>query len=213
MFSGSRFCAHCGAEAVREVLAEEKPLVCPRCREPMQALRLGGTETRECSACGGLWLDPASLQRLANAREERAGVVGVLAARVPTAGAAPDVVRYIPCPRCGKLMNRVNFAQSSGVVLDVCKNDGVWLDRGELQRVLGFVEAGGLTIARERERERLVDEQRRLAAMRSDNGIGTASSDMSTFSLHARWPTEAGAPPVDLMHRLLFDALGVVSSS
>src|SRR4051812_34973959 len=62
MFAGSRFCARCGAEARRELVAEDVALSCPRCREAMQALRLGGTTARECSACGGLWLDPASLQ-------------------------------------------------------------------------------------------------------------------------------------------------------
>src|SRR5690348_8892055 len=141
MFAGSRFCAHCGAEAVREHVEEDKPLKCPRCSEDMQALLLGSTFAHECAQCGGLWLDPGSLQTLANAREETAGVVSVLAARIPLATVAPDVVRYIPCPRCEKLMNRSNFARSSGVILDVCKEHGVWLDRGELQRVLGFIES------------------------------------------------------------------------
>jgi len=66
---------------------------CPRCREPMQALKLGGTVARECSACGGLWLDPESLQKLSDSREERAGIVGMLAARVPTAGTPPEAGR------------------------------------------------------------------------------------------------------------------------
>jgi Zn-finger nucleic acid-binding protein len=210
MFAGSRFCAHCGAEATRELLLEEQALACPRCRESMQALKLGSTVARECGACGGLWLDPASLQRLTDAREESSGVITALAARVATATVAPDVVRYIPCPTCEKLMNRVNFAHSSGVVLDVCKNHGVWLDRGELQRVLGFVQAGGLTIARERERERLVEEQRRLAALQSDRGVGAMSADATSFSFHARSTSDTSVAPTDLVQRLLYDALGIV---
>jgi Zn-finger nucleic acid-binding protein len=209
MFAGSRFCANCGVEATREHVDENTPLKCPRCREDMQALRLGSTTARECAQCGGLWLDPESLQKLANAREESAGVVSALAARVPLNAAPPDVVRYIPCPRCDKLMNRSNFARSSGVILDVCKAHGVWLDRGELQRVLGFVESGGLTVAREREREELVEEQRRLTALRDHpQQMGLSSFAMTPGMMaHVNGTTAA---PETLFDHLLRDALGSV---
>lgn len=209
MFAGARFCANCGAEATREHVEEDKPLECPRCREDMQALRLGRITARECGQCGGLWLDPESLQALANAREESAGVVSTLAARVPLNAAPPDVVRYIPCPRCDKLMNRSNFARSSGVILDVCRAHGVWLDRGELLRVLGFIESGGLTVAREREREELVEEQRRLAALR-DRPQQMSGARLSTTSGMTMRINSGSATPETVFDRLLRDALGVV---
>jgi Zn-finger nucleic acid-binding protein len=71
-------------------------------------------------------------------------------------------------------MNRTNFAKSSGVVLDVCKNHGVWLDRGELQRVLQFVDRGGLAPARAREQQQLVEERRRLESLKSFPGHAPA---------------------------------------
>jgi Zn-finger nucleic acid-binding protein len=74
-------------------------------------------------------------------------------------------VRYSPCPACAKIMNRVNFARSSGIVLDICKAHGVWLDADELRRVLEFLRAGGLQQAREREK-RALDEELRLLRMR-----------------------------------------------
>jgi Zn-finger nucleic acid-binding protein len=209
LFKGSRFCAHCGAEATRETLEDDKPLPCPRCKEPMELMRIGGTTLRSCMACGGLWLDPSSLQRLCDTREERASVVSVLAARVPTSSGVQDVVRYIPCPSCTKLMNRLNFAHSSGVILDVCKSHGVWLDRGELQRVLGFVDAGGMTVAREREREKLIEEQMRLKALQANPIVQTTISTHVTFgSRNGAWTTttdNAGDSPFE---RLLFDVLG-----
>jgi Zn-finger nucleic acid-binding protein len=177
----------------------------------MDLLRLGGTTLRSCAACGGLWLDPESLQRLCDTREERASVVSVLAARVPTTGVAPDVVRYIPCPVCTKLMNRTNFAHSSGVILDVCKSDGVWLDRGELQRVLGFVDAGGMTVAREREKQKLAEEQRRLTALQSASiGGGRVSSTHSVFTAGSSGWTTANDVMGNSIERVLLDALGVV---
>ena len=212
MFAGSRFCAHCGAEATRELIEEERPLACPRCREPMQALRLGATTARECSACGGLWLDPASLQRLSDQREEHADVVSMLALRIPTVATPPDVVRYIPCPVCQKLMNRKNFAQSSGVVLDVCTHHGVWLDRGELERVLGFVAGGGLARAREREKQRLVEEQRRLAALQNAPIGQGSSSSFSSFVHHETTWTRVQTSSHESLGHLLLDALNIVVS-
>lgn len=208
MFVGSRFCAHCGAEAARELVDDERTLACPRCREPLQGLRLGATAARECHACGGLWLDPDTLQRLADGREAHAGVISALAARAASASATPDTVTYIPCPDCAKLMNRVNFARASGVIVDVCRTHGVWLDRGELQHVLQFIDDGGLARARDHEREQLADERRRLAAMLANP---SRDSGMTAFTLrHDGRPDERDAVPTGVFATLLSDLLGAI---
>jgi Zn-finger nucleic acid-binding protein len=75
-----------------------------------------------------------------------------------------DQVRYIPCPVCKRLMNRRNFASVSGVIIDICRDDGVWFDNQELGRIVQFIEAGGLDKAREVEaRER--EHSQRMKAM------------------------------------------------
>jgi Zn-finger nucleic acid-binding protein len=58
-------------------------------------------------------------------------------------------------------MTRKNFGRSSGVIVDVCTRHGIWFDRGELPRVLDFVEAGGLELARRRDLDEQRDSQRR----------------------------------------------------
>ena len=45
-------------------------------------------------------------------------------------------------------MHRRNFASISGVMIDVCRKHGVWLDHSELERILAFVREGGLDRAR-----------------------------------------------------------------
>jgi len=47
--------------------------------------------------------------------------------------------RYVPRPQCQQLMNRKNFAETSGAIVDVCKPHGIWLDRDELGRIIQFV--------------------------------------------------------------------------
>ena len=177
MFKGSRFCARCGAEAVRELVDDEKPLHCPRCRETMQGMQLGAIHVSECAECGGLWLDPATLQTLCDDRERHADVIATLSAHAAVRSVISDTVRYVPCPQCGKLMNRTNFAHISGVILDVCRHHGVWLDRGELEHIIQFVESGGLVVQREREREQLADETRRLAALAARSGNASYPSE------------------------------------
>jgi Uncharacterized protein conserved in bacteria len=209
MFNGSRFCARCGAGAKREVVEGAPALSCPRCRSDMQALKLGETEVQECGACGGLWLDPTSLQRLSDARESHADVISALATRLPANAVAPEVVRYVPCPSCAKLMNRTNFAKSSGIVLDTCKDHGVWLDRGELERVLTFVSAGGLARAREREQEQLVEERRRLTALQDNPG--SAAAGAVVFNTTQDLPEDDVA--TSLLARIFVDAAGLFIGS
>ncbi len=186
------------------MLDDESKRKCPRCAEEMQALQLGATIVRECATCGGLWVDPSTLQKLCDDREAHAGVESTLAARTPTNTAPTDTVRYIPCPHCAKLMNRVNFAHSSGVIMDVCKSHGVWLDRGELQRVVGFVERGGLSAEREHERQQLVEERRRLEAAKAAGATPMNDYGGITISM-ARRNSSSGSP----VEHFLSDALGL----
>lgn len=204
MFAGSRFCARCGAEATRDVVDDGVSLNCPRCAASLQALRLGATTVHECAACGGLWMTPDSLQKLCDDREAHAGVASTLDARVPTQAAPPDTVRYIPCPNCAKLMNRVNFAHASGVIMDVCKAHGVWLDRGELRRVMGFVEQGGLAAAREHEMAQLGEERRRLDAAKIGGTV--TSAEFGSFTISASVRRSSAGTPLD---QLLSDAIGL----
>lgn len=51
-----------------------------------------------------------------------------------------DVWRDDSTPRIRRPSNRKNFGRSSGVIVDICRRHGVWFDRGELPRVLAFVE-------------------------------------------------------------------------
>ena len=73
----------------------------------------------------GLWVDTASLEHICAERERQAGVLGMTQpGEAPASGANEDKVRYLPCPECRKLMNRVNFAGYSNVIVDVCKSHG-----------------------------------------------------------------------------------------
>jgi Zn-finger nucleic acid-binding protein len=184
MFLGAKFCSHCGARADRTEVEAAKAERCPRCGSAMQAATIGKTTVRECLRCEGLWVDTASLERICADREKQAAVMGV-ADPEPAPGSVvlEEKVRYIPCPICGKLMNRVNFAHWSGVVVDICKGHGTWFDRDELRRVVEFIRAGGLEVARAREIADLEDQKRDLKAGRVANAWDTTTqADESRYA-------------------------------
>lgn len=81
-------------------------------------------------------------------------------------------IRYVQCPICAQHMHRKNYGKTSGVILDLCHQDGIWFDRGELPLILRFVEQGGLdraeaiAVREEKEREHRARVER--AARRHD---------------------------------------------
>jgi hypothetical protein len=74
-----------------------------------------------------------------------------------------------------------NFGGTSGVIVDVCKEHGVWLDHAELEKVLAFVRGGGLARARERELARVKEETERALSARSA-GLSPAGFGPDPFS-------------------------------
>jgi Zn-finger nucleic acid-binding protein len=161
MFMGMKHCPWCGSEAAgKEVSGLSGP--CPRCGVDLFIVKVGSAGLSECRQCGGLWVDKSSFQQICEDRERQETVLGVALPLVELAKVSAPARMYVPCPACGQLMNRVNFAACSGIVIDWCKQHGSWFDQNELRQVVEFIQAGGLKKSREREKVRLEEENRRL---------------------------------------------------
>jgi Zn-finger nucleic acid-binding protein len=128
----------------------------------MLAVAIGSTTIRECERCFGLWVDVPSFEKICADREQQAAVLG--AASPAPLGVVNETgkVRYAPCPECAQLMNRINFARCSGVIVDICKGHGSWFDKDELTRIVEFIRAGGLDAARAKEKAAIEEERRQL---------------------------------------------------
>jgi Zn-finger nucleic acid-binding protein len=164
VFVGQNFCPHCGAKAERQPAAEAgKPLPCPSCKTNLEAVALGGITIRECPQCEGTWIDGDTLRQICDSREEQSALLG-MASHAPS-GDGRNIeqrIRYLPCPVCGELMNRVNFANCSGVIVEVCRAHGTWFDCEELRAITEYIRDGGLEKSRQREKEELKEERRKL---------------------------------------------------
>jgi Zn-finger nucleic acid-binding protein len=169
MFRGAKHCVHCGArvfDTAADADAASGPHKCPRCKHALTVTAVGSAFLEECGGCGGVWVDAQSFQQLCQSREQQAAYVGAGSPLPPPSlGAAATheaAVQYVRCPLCARVMNRMNFARHSGVVVDVCNGHGTWFDRDELRQIVEFIRDGGLDAAREKDRVQLELERERL---------------------------------------------------
>jgi len=164
IFLGMNHCPWCGEQASAGRPLENAEGKCPRCNVSFLLVRVGKKILNECPACGGLWVDNDTLQEICTDQEQQQAVMGFDPGSVtaPSAAASPSGRTYIPCPQCKKLMNRRQFADCSGVIVDWCKAHGTWFDRNELRQIVQFIQAGGLQKSREREKFKLEEEKQHL---------------------------------------------------
>jgi len=143
------------------MITEDKAGDCPRCKVDLDLLTIEETTLRECTKCGGLWADVETFEIVCADTEKQSSVLGFFNNR-QTSSVAPAKINYVPCPDCGQLMNRNNFAHSSGVVIDTCKEHGAWFDADELPKIVEFIRKGGMEHARQKELAEIKDERSRL---------------------------------------------------
>jgi Zn-finger nucleic acid-binding protein len=159
MFDGAIYCPTCGARRARTE-GGARTALCPGCKGTMTEVDVGSTPLLECEACGGVWIDAVTFERLCTDADSQAAVLHRYAEAERRA--IDTTVHYRPCVTCGTMMNRLNFGKISGTVVDVCKGHGTYLDTGELHRIVQFIRGGGLERARQRQIEDLKDEEKRL---------------------------------------------------
>ncbi|HDQ99937.1 MAG TPA: hypothetical protein ENN51_06610 [candidate division WOR-3 bacterium] len=118
---------------------------CPRCREPvLNEVQVGTIAVDVCPECRGTWFDTGELAATLRAGELPAELRGPTepgpeeprsaVLRQPRAHPAPE--SDLPCPRCGRVLDRYWYAAEPGrtFLVDGCRQGhGVWLDAGELE--------------------------------------------------------------------------------
>lgn len=171
----------CGALLPKESLSTAAG-TCPDCRLALVSRRAGVVGFSECARCGGLFLGQEAFDAVGKdaGTRERARAFEATGG----GGAAPEHgFHYRRCPVCGKFMNRSNYGGGSGVIVDVCGKHGVFLDRGELTKIVDFIEKGGWGRVKKREKERMEEE---LSALESRKRIAEGEPPRSSgLELHA----------------------------
>ncbi len=155
----ARFCTACGVACSGPLVAyAADPLPCPVCSIEMPGRMIGSFSTHECPSCNGLWVPNDHFDALIDAAvaARRAKQIEMKLPEPRRDGGNPldQRIAYRSCPVCSAHMLRRNFQRRSGVILDVCRDHGTWLDADELEQVAGYVLNGGIDESAPSERRR-----------------------------------------------------------
>jgi Zn-finger nucleic acid-binding protein len=127
------------------------PKACPRCTTALVTGAVGEAFLDECPSCHGIWVDAQSLEKIV-ADPELQAALGEPSAASP-ARSSLATARYVACPSCAQIMNRMNFARISKVIVDVCRAHGTWFDANELAQLSVFLREGGMAKWQKRHEE------------------------------------------------------------
>lgn len=121
---------------------------CPRCHSALMALKIQMGESypvHRCKRClGTFWGNEELRHLLATVADGRGLDAARLAQLCKETPREIWPIAYLPCPDCRETMLRTSFGDGCAVVGDRCKDHGVWLDGGELGRLLNWARAGGV---------------------------------------------------------------------
>lgn len=153
---------------------------CPKDGTMMTPSKYESEEIDICGSCAGVWCDDQELRAIIGNRDLKHGDTlfpefsGRETDSKPTAPKAFS--DKVLCATCGQIMVELNYCGNSGIFIHTCPNrHGVWLDRGELEKVQVFAErwAANSAAAHARHAEKL----KSLAietGMKHDNEIKNA---------------------------------------
>jgi len=156
--SKSIICEYCGVrndiELKRKNIGAKLPKskrTCPDCLVFLDSIDIGKNNRfiiEKCGRCFGLFFDNHELERLLEERLEKSYWIDKH--KLHSLLQHPlhkDHLVYRRCPECHKMMQRKNYLNRSGVIMDVCVNHGLWLDAGELKQIQEWTALGGKTNA------------------------------------------------------------------
>ena len=148
--------------------------LCPDCEIPLEAMYIESTNVtiekslnvNRCSNCLGLFIQRNVLDMVLETKVRQPSEIDyrLLTNLENSNRSLVKGWRYRPCPVCRTLMNRKLHGKRSGVIVDSCRDHGIWLDAGELRQLLEWSRAGGEKLNQERralEQQQIYERERR----------------------------------------------------
>jgi Zn-finger nucleic acid-binding protein len=124
---------------------EKKRISCPKCKVLMEIVLVEGAEIDVCPKCEGIWVDRMEEKAVLEMKPAVFTVDDLRNLRnIYTSPYKREDIKYYKCPRCMKYMWRKNYMHHSGIVVDKCRDHGIFFDKGELEKAIEFIKAGGV---------------------------------------------------------------------
>jgi len=129
----------------RESITSPSKHICPLCHIGLENISNKTLSLEYCSKCDGVLIEEEEFEKLIEYKIN------------PNNQINPHYLRFIQdhprdkrkksqfqnCPVCHELMSVINYKKSSGVLLDICEEHGIWLDGGELRQIIDWYGVGG----------------------------------------------------------------------
>ena len=175
-------CTYCGQRidvdlqgSGRSIAANDlESYLCPDCEIPLEPMFIESTNgtieqslnVNRCSNCLGLFVQRNVLDMILETKVRQPSEINyrLLTNLENSNRSLVKGWRYRPCPVCRTLMNRKLHGKRSGVIVDSCRDHGIWLDAGELRQLLEWSRAGGEKLNQERralEQQQISERERR----------------------------------------------------
>ena len=102
-------------------------MYCPKCKSDMEFGTFHEIRVERCLQCLGIWFKEAEHQLLKNVKGSESIDIGPV-----ELGREYNTAEYVPCPVCGKIMDRVADARQPHIHYENCpEGHGVFFDAGE----------------------------------------------------------------------------------
>ncbi len=105
--------------------------------DDLQPIHIGNVGIDSCPACKGFWFDNDELRKAKDIKVSGANWfdVDLWKDESKFSGVKSEKI----CPKCAKALYKINYSDSD-IEIDACKNcKGIWLDRGEFEKILKYV--------------------------------------------------------------------------
>ena len=181
--SKAKFCHSCSTPIVADSEGFVKTdMPCPSCDGiHLHSRQLQGQSfsVKECDECAGLWLSADVFRHLEKMAQKESASGVQSKPQNPKSSYHNETINptkfYKRCPQCQVVMHRKNYANSSGIVIDVCSKHGLWFDIHELDEILNFVRSG--LLLKHQERAARIAKQKRKRAKTSAVPISKSSAN------------------------------------
>jgi Zn-finger nucleic acid-binding protein len=126
-----------GVTVLGEAVDPDQALACPLCNLPLVQASIAKIPLLDCTACHGLLLPMQVLPSLIDELRIDELQKGQGSPAVQTPPDQGDLKRTIQCPKCHRRMDTHFYAGPGNVIVDSCGECFlIWLDRGELTRIV-----------------------------------------------------------------------------
>ena len=116
---------------------------CTKCNAELKPTNIGAVDVDECQSCKGVWFDKGELRQAKDITDSDLNWMDFEIWKDPDQFKSKDSL--LKCPACKEPTKAIHYG-ATGVEVDYCPAcKGVWLDKGELQKIVDALNQDLLT--------------------------------------------------------------------